>query len=82
MAIDPICGMNVKEDSRAIVVKDNGSTHYFCSEHCKKTFLQRKSQKVVTATAHAKKHTMYTCPMHPEIKQDNPGDCRLKTGTH
>jgi len=72
MAIDPICGMNVKEDDRAIVFKGNGSVHYFCSEHCKTKFLAQKPQAPVQPTA---KKTTYTCPMHPEIEQDSPGDC-------
>ncbi|MBP9855473.1 MAG: heavy metal translocating P-type ATPase [Candidatus Omnitrophica bacterium] len=80
MAIDPICGMNVKEDDKAIVLKDNGSVHYFCSEHCKKKFLQQKSQAVPSVKKMEGK-TIYTCPMHPEIKQDHPGDCP-KCGMH
>lgn len=84
MAIDPICGMKVKEDNRAIVLKDNGSLHYFCSEHCKKKFLQQRSQKVIPMEKVERKasgKTIYTCPMHPEIRQDHPGDCP-KCGMH
>lgn len=82
MAIDPICRMTVKEDKRAIVVKDNGSSHYFCSEHCKKTFLQQKSQKATQVeTTKINGKTIYTCVMHPEIRQDHPGDCP-KCGMH
>lgn len=81
MAIDPICGMNVKEDDRAIVLKDNGSVNYFCSEHCKKKFQQEQSQKVPSATINSHSKTIYTCPMHPEIRQDHPGDCP-KCGMH
>src|SRR3989338_204149 len=81
MAIDPICGMNVKEDDRAIVLKDNGSVHYFCSEHCKKKFLQQKPQKAPLVKTEAEGKTVYTCPMHPEIRQDHPGDCP-KCGMH
>ncbi len=75
MAIDPICGMNVKEDDRAIVLEDNGPKVYFCSEHCKKKFQQQKLQKVPPTK------TIYTCPMHPEVRQDHPGDCP-KCGMH
>lgn len=81
MAIDPICGMTVKEDDRAIVVKDSGSVHYFCSEHCKKKFLQQKSQKAPLTNKKTDEKTIYTCPMHPEIRQDHPGDCP-KCGMH
>ncbi len=81
MAIDPICGMNVKEDDRAIVLKDNGSVHYFCSEHCKKQFFQQKPQKEPPVKTKTDEKTIYTCPMHPEIRQDHPGDCP-KCGMH
>ena len=81
MAIDPICGMNVKEDDRAIVLKDNGSVHYFCSEHCKNKFLEQASKKKPSAQTRTDEKTIYTCPMHPEIRQDHPGDCP-KCGMH
>ncbi len=83
MAIDPICGMNVKEDDRAIALKANGSVHYFCSDNCKKKFIQQQaSQKITPAIIKAQgEKTIYTCPMHPEIKQDHPGDCP-KCGMH
>ncbi len=81
MAKDPICGMTVKEDARAIVVKENNSVHYFCSEHCKMKFLSEKSQKEPLVKMKADGKTIYTCPMHPEIRQDHPGDCP-KCGMH
>ena len=81
MAIDPICKMTVKEDDRAIVLKDNGSVHYFCSEHCKQKFLKQSLLKTPPAKMKADEKTIYTCPMHPEIRQDHPGDCP-KCGMH
>ncbi len=69
---DPICGMTVDE-ATALHVERDGKTFYFCSEHCRKTFL---------STASTAKHeemppgkTIYTCPMHPEVQQDHPGPC-------
>ena len=32
-------------------------------------------------TGHAASETIYTCPMHPEVRQDRPGDCP-KCGMH
>ena len=76
MAKDPICGMTVDE-ATAIHTERDGQTFYFCSEHCQKSFLSTP-----TATQHdvGKEKTpqgkaVYTCPMHPEIEQDHPGDC-------
>ena len=39
MAIDPICGMTVDEQSALSLIKD-GKAHYFCSEHCRKKYAQ------------------------------------------
>jgi Cu+-exporting ATPase len=76
MAIDPICGMTVDEATSLHVERD-GATFYFCSEHCRNKFLatpatvkheEKKEQK-------PKGKAIYTCPMHPEVQQDHPGDC-------
>jgi Cu+-exporting ATPase len=74
VAIDPICGMNVQED-RAIILKDNGSIYYFCSEHCKKSFFQQQSQKAPPVKTKTDGKKIYTCPMHPEVVSDKSGDC-------
>jgi Cu+-exporting ATPase len=72
MAIDPICGMTVDEASPQRAERD-GKTFYFCSDHCRQKFLSTP----VTAKAEEKPSdkTIYTCPMHPEVQQDHPGDC-------
>ena len=78
MPKDPICGMQVDESSTHQAVRD-GQTYYFCSEHCRNTFLPAPA----TAKHEEKKEqkrpgtTIYTCPMHPEVQQDHPGDCAL-----
>ncbi len=79
MPVDPVCGMEVDE-RRAISVKRDGLAYYFCSEHCKKKFLAQ--QKIPESPALQKKSSIiYTCPMHPEIRQDHLGDCP-KCGMH
>lgn len=79
MAIDPICGMTVKENA-SFKIQKNGQEHYFCSAHCKEKFLS-----AVQVTENLKQsfsaQLIYTCPMHPEIRQDHPGDCP-KCGMH
>ena len=68
---DPICGMEI-EKTKAIKFTQDGLTYYFCSENCRQKFLKQSStEKSVTFGNKA----MYTCPMHPEIRQDKPGDC-------
>ena len=72
MAIDPICGMTVNEAS-ALAAEHDGETFYFCSDHCRQKFLSTPG----TAKPEEKPqgNAVYTCPMHPEIEQDHPGDC-------
>jgi Cu+-exporting ATPase len=72
MAIDPICGMTVDEASSLRCERD-GKTFYFCSDHCRQTFLSTPS----TAKHEEKpqRKAIYTCPMHPEVQQNHPGDC-------
>ena len=39
MAIDPVCGMEVDEQTTTFHThRDRKGTYYFCSEHCKKAF--------------------------------------------
>lgn len=39
MATDPICGMFVEESPQALQANVKGTTYYFCSDSCLKTFL-------------------------------------------
>ena len=38
MAKDPICGMTVNEKTARLKSEHEGTTYYFCSPQCKKTF--------------------------------------------
>jgi Cu+-exporting ATPase len=77
MAIDPVCGMTVKPDSPHRH-EYQGTEYHFCSAKClakfqasPETYLQPKQE----ALAAAPRGVMYTCPMHPEIRQPQPGSC-------
>jgi Cu+-exporting ATPase len=72
MAIDPICGMTVDEAS-ALRVERDGQTFYFCSDHCRQKFLSTPATSKHEEKPQGK--AIYTCPMHPEVQQDHPGDC-------
>ena len=77
---DPVCGMAVTEQSE-YREQFAGGTYYFCSQKCQAKFHAHPAQ--YTAGADAGKidaspnapGAIYTCPMHPEIRQDHPGDC-------
>ena len=71
MTKDPICGMAVDEASAITLTKD-GLSYYFCSEHCRQKFLTQPSAGKPVISENK---VIYTCPMHPEISQDEPGDC-------
>ncbi|MDE2598432.1 MAG: heavy metal translocating P-type ATPase [Rhodocyclaceae bacterium] len=79
---DPVCGMSVTENS-AFQTRHGGKTYYFCSEKCQHKFSANPNQYTSQANpsaeeafkADAAPGTIYTCPMHPEIRQDKPGNC-------
>ncbi|MDD5561681.1 MAG: heavy metal translocating P-type ATPase [Candidatus Omnitrophica bacterium] len=68
---DPICGMEIKK-ANSINLTRGGLTYYFCSENCRQKFLKQPS--VEKATVFEGK-TIYTCPMHPEVRENKPKDC-------
>ena len=80
---DPVCGMTVTEQAPHRLEHD-GRPYYFCSGKCLMKFsaeptkyVQAAEPVVVPAPAAAETATgtTYTCPMHPEIRQDHPGNC-------
>lgn len=79
---DPVCGMTVTEQSphRA---NHQGESFYFCSTKCLDKFEDDperylKPKKVDEAAAPPSvASTIYTCPMHPEIRRDQPGSCPI-----
>jgi Cu+-exporting ATPase len=71
---DPVCGMDVEESASYKIEKD-GQVHYFCSARCKDKFSSGALQKDQPEKSSANAKVIYTCPMHPEVEQDHPGDC-------
>ncbi|MBS1246042.1 MAG: copper-transporting ATPase [Proteobacteria bacterium] len=78
MATDPVCGMTVEEKSAAGKAMHAGKAYYFCSTQCHDKFVAdpvRYGGAVTKAAAPADPGVLYTCPMHPEIRQPGPGAC-------
>jgi len=74
---DPVCGMDVTVDSPHRY-QHEGHHHYFCSARCREKFAANPQQYLnpaVRTEVSATAGTIYTCPMHPDIRQDHPGDC-------
>ena len=81
---DPVCQMTVTNQSPHSL-EHKGQHYYFCSGSCKNKFAVDPDKYLAISVAHgnessnadaeAPEGTMFTCPMHPEIRQDHPGNC-------
>src|SRR5439155_5598401 len=76
--IDPVCGMTVDPHTAKHRADHRGHTYYFCSAACRARFVS-DPQKYLgkTEPQSEPKGTIYTCPMHPEIKQEGDGSWTL-----
>src|SRR5215213_1326802 len=73
---DPVCGMDVDPHATPHKAEHQGHPYYFCSVGCRSKFLAEPARYVASATVKAEaapEGTIYTCPMHPEIRQVGPG---------
>lgn len=50
MARDPVCGMDVDEQTAAATAEYQGTTYYFCAPGCKKAF-EKEPEKYLQNTA-------------------------------
>jgi P-type Cu+ transporter len=76
---DPVCGMMVTTDSPHMA-EHAGRPYWFCSTGCRTKFLAAPQNYISEVASPATPiaaaaGTIYTCPMHPEIRQDHPGNC-------
>jgi Cu+-exporting ATPase len=71
---DPVCGMAVDTGRAAASSTYQGKLYYFCSTHCAAQF-QANPGKYLDPQAPPSGSIDYTCPMHPEIRQREPGSC-------
>lgn len=78
--IDPVCGMSVDPQKTAHHASHAGSDYHFCSAGCREKFVadpQRYLNKAAAPIAQGQPGTIWTCPMHPEVRQDHPGACPI-----
>jgi len=76
--LDPVCGMTVDPHTAKHRADHHGHPYYFCSAGCKTKFVadpqkylgKREPEPVVEGA-------IYTCPMHPQIRQEGPGACPI-----
>ncbi|KAJ8311093.1 hypothetical protein KUTeg_011355 [Tegillarca granosa] len=85
VGIDPVCKMKVK--AKTHFHKYNNLSYYFCSTSCKTKFADNpegylnknitpKVEPPLTPSKNAGK-VFYVCPMHPEVKEEQMGDCPI-----
>jgi Cu+-exporting ATPase len=75
---DPVCGMVVDPINAKDRVEHEQQAFYFCGGGCKAKFLadpgrflKPADQGVATVRA------IFTCPMHPQIRRNEPGSCPI-----
>lgn len=79
--IDPVCGMTIEDTDAVAESEYKGSTYYFCSKPCKEAFNKNPEAYIGTKpepsqeTDESKGTKLYSCPMHPEVRQAEPGAC-------
>ncbi len=80
MATDPVCGIavDIATAKHTHTYSDRG--WYFCSRHCLNKFAadpQQYAEKKSAPAVQPEKTpgAIYTCPMHPNVRQDHPGAC-------
>jgi P-type Cu+ transporter len=76
---DPVCGMSVDPGTSKHRFEYRGATYHFCSAGCRTKFIGDPAQyldnrKPKAAVAEG---TIYTCPMHSQIRQVGPGSCPI-----
>jgi Cu+-exporting ATPase len=79
-ARDPVCGMTVDPARTAHHASHDGQTYHFCSARCREKFIADPGQYLApppAGAAPAAPGTIWTCPMHPEVRQDHPGACPI-----
>ncbi|WP_409999025.1 heavy metal translocating P-type ATPase [Bradyrhizobium sp. SZCCHNRI2007] len=76
--IDPVCGMSVDPATSKHRFEHQGQTFHFCSAGCRTKFAadpdKYRGEREPPAMPAG---TIYTCPMHPEIRQVGPGTCPI-----
>ena len=77
--VDPVCGMTVDPVTAAHRATHEGQDYFFCSSGCRTKFIVDPDRYLGEATEPAPviPGAIYTCPMHPEVRQEGPGACPI-----
>ncbi len=77
LAKDPVCGMTVDPVAAKHHAEHAGRIYSFCCAGCRGKFAADPEKYLATAPAAAPAGVIYTCPMHPEVRQAGPGTCPI-----
>jgi P-type Cu+ transporter len=77
--IDPVCGMTVDPHKTPHRAEYAGHLYYFCAAGCRTKFVADPVRYLgrVKNPEPVLEGTIFTCPMHPEIRQLGPGACPI-----
>ena len=80
-AIDPVCGMSVDTATAKHRFAYKGQDYFFCSDRCRTRFEAEPGKFLAPKSSAPEENlpegTIYTCPMHPEVRQVGPGSCPI-----
>jgi P-type Cu+ transporter len=84
VARDPVCGMDVDYRSAKHRLTHDGHEYVFCCARCREkfaanpgTYLSATKHERPAAADNASINSIFTCPMHPQIRQAGPGSCPI-----
>jgi P-type Cu+ transporter len=81
-AADPVCGMQVDPEKTPHRHTHEEHAYSFCSASCRSKFIAnpekyRPGAPVEAAAAAEPQGAVYTCPMHPQVRQIGAGACPI-----
>ena len=75
---DPVCGMTVDPLTTPHHAQLDGQDWHFCSAGCRTKFIADPRRYLAPQPVEeVPEGTMWTCPMHPEVRQDHAGPCPI-----
>jgi len=81
LSIDPVCGMRVDANATQHHAEHAKQAYHFCSAGCRAKFIADPLKYLGANKAETKAMSapdvIYTCPMHPQIRQIGPGHCPI-----
>lgn len=78
--VDPVCNMTIEDKDAVGTSTYKDTTYYFCSPVCKENFDKDPESFIGEKVSEQKKEVaeggvIYTCPMHPEVRETKPVPC-------